>query len=573
MALFFTIATIMVISILVYGMIFFMRGEVHLSENYVDSTCALLLAEAGVEESLFTIKTQMNDPKNPIYDLITKKDEGTIDIDLGHLEGKTQGISPLIQNGKVKARVSWKHDPAATKALVDKGLPANAAREGILTIDSRGAFNQTKKQVQVKKTLKAVLMQATFPGNSLGMIAPDHGLYFNEAKRDSFKIVPNDFFDPWGFRVDGGKVFMKEGAKIDLSKWLIMTKLYGEMEHPWLDRGIGGFPSWFNGGTDLSGAKSIEFSNEQVSRVYEKWLGWANFPRLWGRSDGELYNSSTKKVDDYEPKKINLYPGEIYRKLANRLVDPKTNPSHGKYFTDVNFTEAFGRNQVDYKNVIPLYGWGDWRKVPNKFNRYLGNPNRAHDTSHAVEINGLTFIKGDVFLEGWVKGKGLLVVQGNIYVGGDVMTLNEDSGGQSAVGIIALRDPEFDHSKENPLTGRVIYKPHHDSDWSRMGITHPFRNMSPTIESCVFAQGGMELDTDSSIKKLINMKIVGNLVTDYFNRLKMPNDITIKHYNWQEVLAKSSYDYVIDRETKYSQKYELSVMKEILSWREVEVTI
>ena len=301
-------------------------------------------------------------------------------------------------------------------------------------------------------------------------------------------------------------------------------------------------------------------------------MGLLNFP-WWQKSEGEAYNSVTKKVDNYESKNINLYPAEVYRRLANRLVDAEANPGQGKYFQDVNFREAYGKDEVTYENVVPLYGWGDWRKVPNKYNRYLGNPNRADDTSHAVEINGLTFIKGDVYLEGWVKGKGLLVVQGNIYVGGDVLTLPEDNGGQSSVGIIALRDPKYDHSKEDPTTGKVIYKPHHDSDWSRMGITHPFRNLTPRLESCIFAQGGMELQTDSTAKKMINMEIIGNLVTDYFDRRKLPNDVSIKYYNWQEILAQSSYDYVIDRETKYSSKYDVSVTKEILSWREVEATL
>ena len=59
LALFFTICTIGVVCLIVYGMMHFMRGEVHLSENYVDGTIALLLAESGVEECLFTIKSQM----------------------------------------------------------------------------------------------------------------------------------------------------------------------------------------------------------------------------------------------------------------------------------------------------------------------------------------------------------------------------------------------------------------------------------------------------------------------------------------------------------------------------------
>ena len=570
LALFFTLATIVVVSIIVYGMVFFMRGEVHLTENYVDSTIALLLAEAGVEETIFIVKTQGNDPKSPLYEMVTKKSEETVDLDLSSLEGKKEGIPALVEGGKVKARVSWKHDPEATKELINQGLPPDVARQGYLIIDSRGNYHNTSRQVQVKKVLKASLVQSPIPGNSVGMIAPEHGLYFNKSHRDSFKINPTDFWDPWGLSVKGGKVFMRDGAKIDLPKWLMLAKFRQELEHPWLDMGIG----WngYNGGADLTGAKEIEYVDGPINRNYYKWMGLFNWP-WYVRTDNELYNSNTKKVESYEAKKINLYPPEAYRQLANRVVDPEQNPQQEKYFQDVNFQEAFGRNQVNYRNVIPLFGWGDWRKVANKYNRYLGNPTRAHDTSHAVEINGITFIKGDVYLEGWVKGKGLLVVQGNVYVGGDVLTLPDDSGGKSAVGIIALRDPSVDTAVETPTTGKIIYKPHHDSDWSRMGITHPFRNLSPRLEGCFHAQGGLELDTDSSLKKMINMEVVGNLSMDYFDRRRMPNDISIKHYNWQDVLSQSDYDFTIDKQPQWGTKYEVAVQKQIASWREVEPTL
>jgi len=239
----------------------------------------------------------------------------------------------------------------------------------------------------------------------------------------------------------------------------------------------------------------------------------------------------------------------------------------------VNFREAFGRNEVTYRNVVPLYGWGDWRKVPNKITRYIGNPNRAHDTSHAVEINGLTYIKGDVYLEGWVKGKCLLVVEGNGYIGGDVLTLDDDNGGKSALGVIAIRDKVHDTSIENPTTGKIIYKPHHDSDWSRLGLTHPFINVSPRWEGCFHAAGGLELDTDSKMKKLINLEIVGNFSTDYFDRRRMPNDMKITHYNWQDVLSQSSYDYAVDKSVRYGTKYNVAVLKELVSWKEVDATL
>jgi len=568
-ALFFTICTITVISIIVYGMVSFMRGEVYLSENYVDATTALLLAEAGVEETLFTLKSQMNTPENPFYDLITKQDEGSVDIDLSRLSAGSKSVAPLVQGGVAKARLTWQLDRKAFEDLVSKGVPREIARQGLITINSLGSFQRTRKQVEVKKTLKAMLIKGPLNANAVGMVAPTHGLFFNKTNQDSFKIETFDFWDPWGFIVKGGKAYMKDGAKIDLPKWLMLTKMRNELDHPWLDMGIG-WTGW-TGGADLSDTE-LEYTDNQVNREYYKWQGLFRWP-WWVKSSNELYHSQTRKVDEYEDKQINLYPAEVYRRLANRLIDPSERPEYGKYYTDIQFLEAFGRNEVTYKNVIPLYGWGDWRNVHNKYSRYFGNPTKAHDTSRAVEINGLTYIKGDVFLEGWVKGKGLLVVEGNIYIGGDVLTMPDDSGLESCVGIIALRDKSWDTSVEEPKSGRIIYKPHHDSDWSRFGVTHPFRNLSPRLEGSFHAEGGLELDTDSQMRKLTNMDIVGNLSVDYFNRRKMPNDIRITYYNWQEVLEKSTYDYTVDKKIDFTNLYELAIQKELISWREVEASL
>lgn len=569
LALFFTMCTIGVISIIVYGMIYFMRGEVYHSENYVDSTISLLLAEAGVEETLFTVKSQMNNPENAFYNLITKQDEGSVDVDLSRLSAGNKSVAPIVEGGTVKARLTWQLDQKAFEDLVAQGVPREIARQGIITVNSQGSFHRTRKQVEVKKTLKAMLLKGPLNANAVGMVAPSHGLYLNKAKQDSFKVENYDFWDPWGFIVKGGKAYMKDGAKVDLPKWLMLTKMRQELEHPWLDMGIG-LTGW-NGGADFTETE-LEYTANPVNRAYYKWQGIFSWP-WWVKSEGELYHSKTRQVEEYEDKKINLYPAEVYRRLANRVVDPSEKAEHGKYFTDVKFQEAFGSDNVTYNKVVPLYGWGDWRKVPNKYSRFFGNPTKAHDTSRAVEINGLTYIKGDVYLEGWVKGKGLLVVEGNVYVGGDVLTMPDDTGKDSCAGVIVLRDKSWDTSVEHPKTGRIIYKPHHDSDWSRFGITHPFRNLSPRLEGSFHAEGGMEIETDSSMKKLCNMDIVGNLSVDYFDRRKMPNDIRVTYYNWQEVLERSNYDYTVDKKIDYVNLYELAIQKEILSWREVESTL
>lgn len=568
LALFFTICTIGLVSLIVFGMMHFMRGEVHLTENYVDATVALLLAESGVEESIFTIKSQMTLKDNPIYKLITTQDEGTIEIDLTRLAKGEGKIPPVMEGGDIKANVKWQLSSKATQELVNAGAPKDLAREGTLTINSMGIYNNTKKQVEVTKKIKAVLLKGGITANSVGMIAPGHSLYLNEATDDSFKIATFDFWDPWEFIIKGGKTYMKDGVAVDLPKWLMLTAMKNELDHPWLDLGIG-WTGW-TGGANLTETQ-IEYSNDPVTRSYYKWQGILSYP-WWEKSSSELYHSNTKKVEEYSSKQVQAYPAAVYKKIANRVIDPTDNPTSGKYFQDITFVEAFERNKVTYSNVLPLYGWGDWRNVANKYNKYFGNPNKAHDTSRAVEINGITYVKGDVFLEGWVKGQGLLVVEGNVYIGGDVLTLDDDSGNQSCLGIIALRS-ETDTSVESPRTGKIIYEPHHDSDWSRFGLTTPFRNLSPRLEASLHAEGGMELKTDSSMKKLCNMDIVGNLSVDRFDRRKMPNDVRITYYDWQSVLERSSYDYTVDKKVDYTNVYDLAIAKEIMGWREVPATL
>lgn len=569
LALFFTICTIGVVCLIVFAMMHFMRGEVHLSENYVDGTVALLLAESGVEESIFTIKSQMTSKDNVIYNLITTQDSGDIDVDLSRLSNGESKVEPLVKGGEVKAKITWQLNNSTTSELEAKGVPRDLAREGTLTINSMGTFNKTKKQVEVKKKIKAILLKGGTNSNSIGMIAPGHGFYLNKASRDSFKIDTFDFWDPWEFIVKGGKTYMKDGVVVDVPKWLMLaSSMKNELEHPWLDMGMG-WTGW-TGGANFT-ETNIEYSNDPVTREYYKWQGVLTYP-WWEKSSSELYNSNTKKVEEYEEKQVNAYPASVYKAIANRVVDPEENPTSGKYFKDVTFVEAFERNQVTYNKVLPLYGWGDWRNVSNKYNKYFGNPNKAHDTSHAVELNGVTYVKGDVFLEGWVKGQGLLVVEGNVYIGGDVLTLQDDQGKDSCLGVIALRS-ETDTSDDEPRTGKIIYEPHHDSDWSRFGLTTPFRNLSPRLEGSFHAQGGMELKTDSSMRKLCNMDIVGNLSVDRFDRRKMPNDVRITYYDWQSVLEKSSYDYTVDKTVTYSSVYDLAMTKDILSWREVPASL
>lgn len=569
-ALSFILGVVSFISILLFGMIYRMRGETVLSGNYVDATAALILAEAGAEEALFNMRTQLNNPDYPLYKLVANEDSGSLMVDTERLAKGDTNVAPLLQKSDIKVQVDWQLDKAATQNLISQGVPPGVARQGYITINSMGKHNNTKKQIEMKKLLKAVLMKTSEDKETLGVVAPAHSFFADMVKKDSFEIAKFDILDPWGFTVKGGKAYFKNGAVVDLPKWLMLTKLSNQLEHPWIDMGIG-WTGW-NGGADFSETQ-LEYTDSPVKRHYNKWQGPFSFP-WWQGNSSEKYHAETTQVGEYSDKDLNIYPASVYKSLATRVIDPKENPKHGKYFTNVKFQEAFGRNEVNYTNVLPMYGWGDWRNVPNKFSSIFSNPTKAHDFSRAVEVNGITYVKGDVFIEGWVKGQGLLVVEGNVYVGGDILTTLDENGNESALGIIALRDKTHDTSSDNPRTGRIIYEPHHDSDWSRYGITHPFRNLSPRLEGAFYAEGGMELKTDSSMKKLINMDIIGNLAVGYFNRKKMPNDVRVTYFDWQKVLENSGNENMtVSTTVSYSDIYNVAIQKPLISWREVTATL
>ena len=129
-ALFFTICTIGLVCLIVFGMMHFMRGEVHLSENYVDATVALLLAESGVEESIFTIKSQMSEKDNAIYKMITTQDSGTVEIDLTRLAKGEGKVPAIMEGGDIKANVEWQVDNKSSVTSGGTSIPKDLLREG-----------------------------------------------------------------------------------------------------------------------------------------------------------------------------------------------------------------------------------------------------------------------------------------------------------------------------------------------------------------------------------------------------------------------------------------------------------
>jgi len=225
-------------------------------------------------------------------------------------------------------------------------------------------------------------------------------------------------------------------------------------------------------------------------------------------------------------------------KSYNKDGDAKDN----HLFRSVVFSDAIGARSTGYNNVLPLYGYGDWRKVPAPF---YDNPTRRDDLSQAIPIDGVTYVRGDVFLEGWYKGLGTLVVEGNVYVGGDVMGLPPTlTGYHSLLNLIVLEDPGRESSTQGLYrknTGKIIYKPHHDRDWDKLHL-NLLREMNPVLDIAVYAKNGMDVDRTSLFDDFFNMQIEFNFATENFDQQKLPNDLTIFGTDPQVILKREGMD-------------------------------
>ncbi|MFC1743960.1 hypothetical protein ACFL35_08195 [Candidatus Riflebacteria bacterium] len=563
-ALFFIITSSAILSMILYGLLYITRSQARLSHDYINDNVAMNLAEAGYQHAIWSIRKDLkkNGKDSTIYKMITDENaasggKGTpIQISTQGLFGKGL-LSSTDGHSEIKLEVKFfkSNDLGSNE---DNALPN--FRFGYLHITSAGRYLESKKQIEVRREVSAFLNKHKGFNKGLGMVAPEHGFFVNKARRDAFYPSGENFFDPKGFKIEGGKVFIRDGATIPITKAQILTDLRDEMDHPLMDKGFGILDTWFsathrldpefyypgahffNSGFNFGKADSLEYENNGIYRTYQKWQGPFNWP--WYRKTKEPYSRKVRQKAAPADEDINLYPAETYKKLATRVLDRKQG-KHQAYFKNFEFQEMFRNKKVKYDNVLPLYGWGKWQNVNRPFWQALfkGNPTKAHDTSHAVNIDGLTFVRGDVFLEGWVKGKGMLVVQGNLVVGGDVLTLPDTDGSPSSLNIIVLEDPERKPTnvKQLPRSGSVIYKPHHDSDWDKFGL-HQGRDYTPRIEASVYSKRGLKVDTDSAFETFINMTIVGNYVTNEFDQYNSINDVKIKYFNWQKVLE-GDYEY------------------------------
>lgn len=575
---------------LVVGMIFIsfaiafyvstmVQAESRLTATFIDGVVALQLAEAGVDQALYYLKkeTATNAQLRSAFEngeasVITFDSVPQFASELAHL---------VSGEGTGRARVEARFEPLKVQELEDI---KDKVRLGHLIIQSQGVYTNPQKGV-TKRQVRAV--SKVLGANNL-IVAPEHG-YFSRDPRPQVYHVPSLPLDARDFSVKGGKIYLENGMDVELTEYLMGKEFRPLREVGFMDLGYDSFNffTMFNGGVNFTHSTEIGYWQNPmhalgVVKRYFKFRpegvfgpgnAWEPVEEPYRTTFAQGQPVMRKVSSPPTDQSINLFELEQYRKMAGLVIEPATganpggNPQDNRYFRDVFFPGPLDFRNTVYRNVLPLYGWGDWRRVPPWLST---NPTRRDDVSNALNIDGVTFVKGDVFLEGWYHGIGTLVVQGNVYVGGKVMGLPPQlTGGPSLLNLVILEDPSretFGGDIWSKATGRVIYKPHHDQDFDRRHLS-VLRELSPYFDGAIYAKNGMVVDKTSFLDQLFNMEIEFNLVTGLFDWNSLPNDVFISGTDPNDILFGRG------AESRRKKGFNPSFSMDIVSWQQEEPTL
>lgn len=96
-------------------------------------------------------------------------------------------------------------------------------------------------------------------------------------------------------------------------------------------------------------------------------------------------------------------------------------------------------NKLETRTVKKYYGWGPWEAAPpskgllgpikDLFKVKTGKQAALANPSYAIQLKGYEFVDGDVHIEGYYQGRGVIVATGNIYIGNELLRHPDDRSG------------------------------------------------------------------------------------------------------------------------------------------------
>lgn len=245
-----------------------------------------------------------------------------------------------------------------------------------------------------------------------------------------------------------------------------------------------------------------------------------------------------------------LYGADVYKKIAMRHNIIKQNMGKDKddepmrspiphvfeagglnsdYFEDRKFNGGnwplIGEIKTkEFKNVVwrPFWGWGGNADEcpPTAWYNFSFSKNVFEAARQfpdlAINLDGVYFIDGDVLVEGFYRGKGVIVATGNVIVGGTLQRHEDDQmfdpnaagvteasqtikGPFNCVQLIALGTRAATDSSYK-VTGKIIFAPHaYDSKYYGTGWVQSFFSKNPQvrIDAFMYGENGMMMDVDS----------------------------------------------------------------------------
>ena len=207
-------------------------------------------------------------------------------------------------------------------------------------------------------------------------------------------------------------------------------------------------------------------------------------------------------------------------------------------------------NKEENKVVKRYYGWGPYNEAPpssgffgpikDLFKIKTGKEAALANASYVIPVNGYEYVDGDVHIEGYYKGKGVIIATGNIYIGNELLRYpNDDSGilktyeypeGDYAAGechngaknslqLVALGTKASPTGEE---TGKIIFRTTKDNKFAEDNVLKSLfstRDKNMEINAFLYAKNGIksEFGDDSwfgnSTNKMYTI-IRGNLVCE-----------------------------------------------------------
>jgi hypothetical protein len=527
MALFVLLGTFVVLFILAFGVATLSRNEVRLTSAFVEGEIAFQIAEAGLEQGLFLLKKDLESNRALA--------RAMVDVEPTDLNFEAADLVELgalaPPGGETEVEVWGRYEP------VDE--VGTTGRVGSLILHSRGKYLTPQGETAIRQLRVAFKVS----GEDLSPVAPDHGLLIRDRRSMEY-YVEGLTLDARDFQVYGGAVYVNGGIGIELTESIINKEFRPMGELGLLDLG---YDAWnlvtlFQGGINLTHSRRLEVGHPNA-KLTRKYFDFQGLDDLFGpgpawRATEEKYLSQVRRAPGgeyyYDDERINLRSPEEYKRLASTVIEPRLgrhldgDARQNVLFRDVLFPGPLGFRNTVYPKVLPLYGWGDWRRL-----RRLpySNPTRRNDLSAAIQLDGITYVRGDVFLEGWYEGVGTLVVEGNVYVGGDVVGLPPTvTGYQSFLNLVVMQDPVREGvmagTPKDRRTGKIIYRPHHDTDFDSRGLLGG-RDTTPFLDVAIYSQNGLEVDRTSIFDKFFNMEIEFNFAADLWEFGRLPNDVRI----------------------------------------------